>query len=360
MSVKKPENITSLGQKELKATVLDKGLCCGCGACLNLCPYFSSYKNQIILMAQCNLEVGRCYSFCPRTPTNFEKLQETLFNPCELNSALGPFKALYMTRSSNEEMRSKAQHGGTVTTLLQLALQEQLIDTAILTQEGDSSNPRSLAVTDPSAVVNFAGSKFAVSPIVETFNIIAKTQAKKIGVVCMPCQAQAFAKMKVKPFSENTSNIDKLKLTVGLFCGWAFFGESLSSLLEENCEGGSIHKLDIPPSKYHSMEAHTEKGIVNISLDDCLLCIRESCQNCGDMTAEFSDISVGAARLPEPEGWETAKSWNQVIVRSEMGQSLIDLARTKGLLEFREVPQENLARLEAAALKKKENSKTHG
>jgi coenzyme F420 hydrogenase subunit beta len=40
-------------------------------------------------------------------------------------------------------------------------------------------------------------------------------------------------------------------------------------------------------------------------------------------------------------------------VRTETGQKLIDLARQKGVLEFREVPQGNLDRLKKASLRKK-------
>ena len=69
------------------------------------------------------------------------------------------------------------------------------------------------------------------------------------------------------------------------------------------------------------------------------------------MTAEFSDLSVGSARLPE--GWETARSWNQVIVRTERGMDLLELARRRGVLEFREVPAGNLEKLKAASLGKK-------
>src|SRR3990172_3582042 len=69
------------------------------------------------------------------------------------------------------------------------------------------------------------------------------------------------------------------------------------------------------------------------------------------MTAEFSDISVGSARLPE--GWEEARHWNQVIVRSPAGERLLAMAKAKGILEFREVPEGNLERLKQAALNKK-------
>jgi coenzyme F420 hydrogenase subunit beta len=69
------------------------------------------------------------------------------------------------------------------------------------------------------------------------------------------------------------------------------------------------------------------------------------------MTAEFSDLSVGSARVPE--GWEAARGWNQVIVRTPAGQDLMDRAKARGLLEFREMPEGNLERLKRASVNKK-------
>jgi len=63
---------------------------------------------------------------------------------------------------------------------------------------------------------------------------------------------------------------------------------------------------------------------------------------------------VGSARIGEP--WETTRTWNQVIVRTEAGQALIDLARRKGVLEFRESPAGALDELKAAARDKKKAS----
>ena len=109
--------------------------------------------------------------------------------------------------------------------------------------------------------------------------------------------------------------------------------------------------MDIPPSRYHTLEVYTEDKTIRISLDEINPCVRPSCHSCGDMTAEFSDLSVGSARLPE--GWETARRWNQVIVRTELGLELLELARRRGVLEFMEVPVDNLEKLKAASLNKK-------
>ena len=65
------------------------------------------------------------------------------------------------------------------------------------------------------------------------------------------------------------------------------------------------------------------------------------------MTAEFSDLSVGGAR--SSEGWEVDKGWNQLIVRTEKGQQLVDLAIEKGVIETRSFGDEDA---ETAAMDK--------
>ena len=343
--------IPIMGLKELQEKVLDAGLCTNCGACVNLCPYTASYKDNLIIMDQCDRKEGRCYAFCPRTPTDLQALRQNLFDPGDWTPELGPLKGFYMTRASNKTVRSAAQHGGTVTALISLALKEGMIDAAVIAEDAGNFLPEGVVVQKVSEVKKRAKSKFVVSPSLATFNKIAKAGPEKIGVVATPCQALALAKMRLRPFSTTDNNIGKVRLVVGLFCGWALSWRGLRRLLHEKMGGNSILGLDIPPSKHHSLEVHTAKGIVEISLDEILPLVRPSCNYCFDMTAEFSDISVGSARLPE--GWEVARGWNQVIVRSQVGQELIDLARSRGVLEFREIPEGNLEKLEKASLNKK-------
>jgi coenzyme F420 hydrogenase subunit beta len=112
--------------------------------------------------------------------------------------------------------------------------------------------------------------------------------------------------------------------------------------------------MDIPPSQYHLLQVFTKKGRLEISLDEVNRSVRGACWYCPDLTAEFSDLSVGSARLSE--GWEEAKNWNQVIVRTPLGQKLLDLARERGLLEFREVPPGNVEKLKTASRGKKKTA----
>ena len=75
-----------MGQKELREKVLDTGLCTDCGACVNLCPYAASYRDHTIFIDPCDREEGRCYAFCPRTPTDLQALRRA----CSIGEILLP------------------------------------------------------------------------------------------------------------------------------------------------------------------------------------------------------------------------------------------------------------------------------
>ncbi|MCX5838875.1 MAG: Coenzyme F420 hydrogenase/dehydrogenase, beta subunit C-terminal domain [Deltaproteobacteria bacterium] len=339
------------GQKELEEQVLRTGLCTGCGACVGLCPYQTIYHDRTVTLHSCDLAQGRCYACCPRTPADLDDLRRKLYPETDCTPELGAVKGFFMARAADNDIRRRAQHGGTVTALMTLALQDGLIDTAILAEKGEEILPRSVSITDAEVVAGMGKSRFVVSPTVSEFNRVCRGEASKIGVVATPCQALALAKMRTQPASEVESGIEKLHLVVGLFCGWALSWQKLASLLKKKTDLSRVTGMDIPPSRYHTLEVYTTEETLRISLDEVDPCVREACRTCDDMTAEFSDLSVGSARLPE--GWATAHSWNQVIVRTQRGMDLLELARRRGVLEFRATPPGNLEKLKAASQGKK-------
>ncbi len=341
------------GQKELQELVQKAHLCTGCGACVGLCPYQVVYNDQTIVLHACDLKEGRCYAFCPRTPTPYESLRKQLFDEADLTPELGAMKGFYIARAADEKLRSRAQHGGTVTALLTLALQEGLIEVAIVAEDQEDFQHHGVTVEDPEEIKKRGKSKFMVSPTVAEFNKTVQGEKQRVGVVATPCQAQALAKMRVKPIASNENQIDKLKLVIGLFCGWTLSWRSFADLLKTKTELSDIVGMDIPPGK-GQVEIYTKKGTLSFPMDEIQPCVREACRYCVDSTAEFSDISVGSARLPED--WAETRTWNQVIVRSKRGQELLDLARSKGVLEFRDVPAGNLEELKNAALEKKKGA----
>ena len=345
--------MTIMGQKELQERVHRARLCTGCGACVNLCPYQVFYNDQTIVLDACDIKEGRCFAFCPRTPTDLDAMRRRFFAPGNLTPEIGAVKGYLIARAADAAVRRGAQHGGTVSALMALALDEGLIDTAIVAEGADRFLQQGVAVGDGAEVLKRGKSKFIAAATVAAFNRAAKGPAEAIGVVATPCQVFALAKMRMKPLPELDNNIDKLKLVIGLFCGWALDWRKFTALLAARTALEDITGMDIPQGR-RLVVVYTRNGALEIPWDEVAPIAREACGVCIDTTAEFADLSVGSARIGET--WETTRTWNQVIVRTEAGQALIDLARRKGVLEFRDPPAGVLDELKAAARDKKKAS----
>ena len=341
-----------ISQKILKKEVIECGLCTGCGACVGLCPYQVIYHDRTVQLHSCDLENGKCYDFCPRTSTDPKKLRNMLFDAGDMTPDIGAIKGYYFSRATDPQLRESAQHGGTVTALMELALFEGLIDSAIISAHDEEFGQNGAVVRDKEELRKNAGSKFTVSPTVAVFNRLAATKdAGKIGVVATPCQALALAKMRLKADNDDRGKIDQLKLVIGLYCGWALAADKFNELMSQNgIELGSIVGMDIPAGK-NSLEIYTASATKSFPLSDMYEYIRSACHYCFDSTAEYADISVGAARFGE--NWEEMRQWNQIIVRTQKGRDLIDSAVKRGVLEVKEPPAECLLQLKNAAAEKK-------
>jgi len=332
------------GSQALQDEVRARGLCTACGACSGMCPYHVPYQGRMVTLDDCNLAQGRCYAFCPRTPVDLNLLSQTVFGVPYPPEALGTVREVLMSRAADGALRSRAQYGGTVSALVTFALRTALIDTAVLTDSDGGMLPAGRAVRDEAGVLACAGSNFVASPTLETFNRQAADGAQRIGVVATPCQTLALAKMRASPL-ENRNNIDKLKLVVGLFCTWALKYRDFAAFLGERVPLDQIVKVDIPPPPANVFEVYANSTRVTIPLDQVRAFIRPTCNRCIDMTAEFADVSVGAA--------EGVEGWNTLIVRSEAGAKLVEAARAGGVLEVAPLPDANLEHLKEASLNKK-------
>jgi coenzyme F420 hydrogenase subunit beta len=333
------------GPQELGAEVADRRLCTLCGACLGMCPYRAAHRGRIVVLDDCNLSQGRCYCFCPRTAVDLDSLSQTVFGAPYAGDELGTVNEIMMTRAKRRGIRSKTQYGGTVSALMSFALREGRIDSAVLTSSDERVLPGGTPVRDEAGVLRCGGSNFIASPTLATFNREAATDARSIGVVATPCQALALAKMRASPL-EDRNNIDKLKLVVGLFCTWALRYEDFVGFLREKVPLAEITKFDIPPPPANIFEVFADSTRIAIPLDEVRSFVRPTCNVCIDMTAEFADVSVGAA--------EGIEGWNTLIVRSKAGKQLVERAQAKGAIEVAPLPEENLEHLKEASRLKKE------
>ena len=340
-------------QSKLKKSVLEQSLCTGCGACVGLCPYQAVYKDRTVQLFDCDLLDGKCYAFCPRTPADYDKIRKSLFIGGDLTLEIGAVKGFYLTRTTDPALRGMAQHGGTVTALLELAMSEGLIDGAIVSGRNENLEQEGALIEDKSNLRQYSKSRFTVSPTVAAFHRLTEDSIQKVGVVATPCQAAALAKIKTVNI-EGYEKARSLKLVIGLFCGWTLSMERFQQLLQKyQLFMNALTGLDIPAGK-NVLELQTSAGITNVPLEEVDACIRTACRYCIDSTAEFADLSVGAARYGGNS--EEMSGWNQVIVRNDVGQQMMDLAKNKGVLEIREAPVQALQELKNAAAEKKKKA----
>lgn len=334
------------GSGELKADVLLKDLCIGCGACISLCPYFKSYNGKTAMLFPCTQPQGRCFAYCPKVEVDLDGVSKTVFGTEYKADPIGQYRSVKTAKAGGKVKGGNFQCGGTVSALITYALEKKKIDAAVLTdREGVLPVPR--LVTDPAEVLKCASSKYTAAPTLSALNVAVDQGYRRLGVVATPCQVLALAQMRgnptgVKDFADPTA------LIVGLFCTWSLDYRELKAFLEEKVDLDAVKKFDIPPPPAEVMEVHTVEGKVRIPLDEVRKRVPNSCTYCFDMTSEFADVSVGVL--------EGRADMNTLIVRTARGEEMVEGAVKEGYLAVQEMPKANLEHLMTAAGNKKKRA----
>ena len=336
----------SNGQCQLINQVIEKGICVTCGACVGLCPYFDYFDGKVVVMDRCTSDTWRCLQICPRADyaeTSLAGIREP-----DQTLEIGPFQKIFMARSTNEEIGKMAQYGGIVSTLLIYAIETGFIKSAIITDKGDGISSAGKIARDRSDILNCAGSRYNASGGLAALNRAIKENEKRLAVVGLPCQMEALAKMGLME-PDGEERLSRVNLKIGLFCTWALDYRLLNDYLKKVDSEESIKKYDIPPPPSQVFLVLTEKGWREFPLDDIRPLIQKGCALCGDMTAEYADISVGSV--------EGIEGWNTVIVRSQKGAEIMNAAIHDNHIRVDNLPKENLDHLKEASLNKRERSR---
>ncbi|MFH1033587.1 MAG: Coenzyme F420 hydrogenase/dehydrogenase, beta subunit C-terminal domain [Pseudomonadota bacterium] len=339
--------------ERLKSQVLDPGWCVACGACVGLCPYLILHDGQVAAPDACGLEAGRCLDICPQAPEpdpdqKRAQLLAGLGRPRV--EPLGPVASAWWGRATAPDLAGRVQYGGVVSTLMALALQEGIIGEAVLTQAGLRGGPEGVRVRERAEVLAAAGSIYAAGGSLAALNQALAEPAEPaqpaLGLVGLPCQAYAAASMAAHP---RYPQAGRIKLIVGLFCTLNLAARGLRGVLEAADVQGPVTRADFPPPPAGVLEVTTRRGTTAIPLDRIRPVVLKGCSLCPDLTAELADLSVGAA--------EGRPGWNTILVRSDQGAELLEMARARGLLEMEPMPSESYEHLCTAAANKRSRAR---
>jgi coenzyme F420 hydrogenase subunit beta len=332
------------GLKALEEKVLGRDLCAACGACLSLCPYLRSFKGRVVKLDDCNLVEGRCFAYCPRTEVNLDEVYQKIFGKKYEEIELGPVRKIMMARAKDSFWAKKAQTGGVVSALIDFALRESVVQAAVLTPRNGNLLPEGKIIKGRKEILRCAGSSYVSGPTLEALNKGPWKGEERIGIVGLPCQVLALARMKASTLEKKTP-IDRVDLVIGLFCTWALDYRPFITFVNKQVGSRPIKKLNITPPPKRILEVTAGVESYQLPVDDIRPFIRPSCRVCLDMTAELSDISVGTV--------EGKEGWNTVIVRTAKGEDLLTRAKKAGVIETRPLTKNSLSHLKEASLLKK-------
>ncbi|WP_298667959.1 coenzyme F420 hydrogenase subunit beta [uncultured Methanofollis sp.] len=243
---------------------------------------------------------------------------------------LGNYKTCVAARSTDKEILKGAQDGGIVTQLFAYALEEGIIDGAIVAGPSDEPwKPEPMVATTKAELLAARGTKYNLSPNISLLKEATRSYGlDKVGIVGTPCQMQAVRKAQLYPVGMRDVP-DKIALAIGIFCMENFPYQSIEAIVEDHCNQKleSVVKMDIGKGKFW---AYTERGAVSqIPLKVTHKYEQPGCHVCLDYVSNLADVSTGS--VGTPDGWST------VFVRTKNGEDIWNKAITAGCFETKDI-----------------------
>jgi len=319
-------------EETLLENVILKEICSGCAACVLVCPlgcleYFEEKPNLIKKCEVC----GICPRVCPRFEFSRASMEKRVFErERRPDEEFGIFLRLVVARATNENILRTCQDGGVVSALLIFALENGIIDSAIVsaTSQEKPFFPIPRLISTPQEVLECAGTRYTYSPNLLALQEAFQQKKKSVAFVSTPCQIEAIRKIEAFPLKKY-SNI--IKFAIGLMCTESF---TYSGLMQKHIqEVLGINLNDVKKINIKGKVLVTTKSgeIKTIPLQEAKQYTRKGCLPCKDFSAELADISTGGLGL---------SGWTFSVIRTKKGEEIFESAQKAGAIQTRPAEEE--------------------
>jgi coenzyme F420 hydrogenase subunit beta len=327
--------------KELFTEVVTSGLCTGCAACVIVCPHdVLKYDDQNGVYRPWKVDIDggpedcthgvkgctMCTRACPRFRNWESEIDHHRFARERTEQEVFGVGDVLLARATAPDVQEVGQDGGFVTALLLHALENDVIDAALVSGlEGDGSTWRAepRVVRTREEVLATAGSRYTYSANLLGYPEAAEAGAERIAVVGMGCMVSAPGAMQARKAGKVAR---RLSLSIGLLCSKTFDDAIFEELFEAKY---SLRRADITKMNIKGVfQVWTNDGQYHeVPLKEAHAWTREGCKSCPDFAAEHADLSAG--------GIGEFGDWTLVIVRTELGRELVEAMRAAGTIEVR-------------------------
>jgi len=344
-------------------SVFKNGLCTGCGTCQAMCmanaikmkkdERSGSYLPQINILL-CN-QCGVCYAICPGHRVDFRQLNSEIFiHQQHDDELLGNHLNCFSGYANNINIRFNSASGGIVTALLVFALEQKLIDGALVTRmrKDKPLEPEPFVARTEEEILSASKSKYCPVPANIALREILKHDGK-FAVVGLPCHIQGIR--KAEQVDKRLKN--NIVLHLGIFCAHTDSFKGTEYLLNKyRINKENIVNLDYRGTGWPGNMNITFKNndSKSIPFDDYMPFLHGGfftiprCLLCCDQSAELADISCGDAWLTEIMSNDRIGT-SIIISRTDIGQNLLEKARLYNIISMLEI---EVARIRGSVTKK--------
>ncbi|MCR4418628.1 MAG: Coenzyme F420 hydrogenase/dehydrogenase, beta subunit C-terminal domain [Clostridia bacterium] len=256
---------------------------------------------------------------------------------------MGPITSCYLAHAAQAEIRNAGASGGVVSAFAMYLLDGGVVDAVIAAKmsEGAPVRPALVLARTADEVLACAQSKYLPIPVNDALRVVIEEPAR-YAVIGLPCQVRGIRKAAL----ENPRISDRIKLCIGLFCGFRVsFNATRFWLRKLRVSEGAVASLEFRARSSADWDrggggflVRTHKGEEYyipkslFSLTDSLFVSRR-CTLCEDLTNEYADLSVGD---PGPLGVKESL----VLCRTPEAEALLLDARNRGFIVLRAVTKD--------------------
>jgi coenzyme F420 hydrogenase subunit beta len=238
-----------------------------------------------------------------------------------------------LTRATDKEQHEKGQDGGFVSAMLIWLMDNDYIEAALVSgvEPDDAWKAKPVLARNKEEVLATAGSRYTYCA-----NPLALREAKEQGLsrlalVGMGCQTSSPAVM----WDRKAGKVGKPFLfNIGLLCSKTFDDAIFVELFEAKygLKKQDMVKMNIKGAFQIWMK---DGSFHEINLKECHQWTRQGCKSCPDFAAEHADISTG--------GIGKDNDWTLTIVRTELGEEVINRMIADGVIESRPAQEDEVA-----------------